>query len=127
MSNDDIQSLKEKAQFFSIVAYGIHSRFDKWLKEKLLSEFDLKSMFMYEYFTTKPLIVGEEITAQTGFSPFLLRIINQERFLKDLNSISEITQWNQIRSIVSNFSNLKDFWCGRSSISLANIKSVNSR
>ena len=123
MSNDDIQSLKEKAQFFSIIAYGIHSRFDKWLKEKLLSEFDLKSMFMYEYFTMKPLIVGEEITAQTVFSPFLLRIINQERFLKDLNSISEIIQWDQIGSTVSNFSNLKDFWCDRSGISLANVKS----
>jgi hypothetical protein len=122
--SSDIQELKEKAQFFSIVAYGIHSMFDRWLNRKMLSKFDLKSMFMYEYFTLKPIISSEEIDTQKGFAPFLLRIINQKRFLKKIESIPEISSWNQIGSVISNFSNLKDFWHGKTGINLADIRST---
>lgn len=123
MSND-IQDLKEKAQFFSIVAYGIHSMFDRWLNREMLSRFDLKSMFMYEYFTLKPILSNEEINTQKIFAPFLLRIINQERFLRKIKDISEVSSWDQIGSVISDFSNVKDFWHGKTGINLADIRTT---
>lgn len=102
--------LKEKASFFSIVGYGLHSKINNWLKEFFGREFETKSVSFYEYFLTEARIRGKRDETTCGYAPFLLRILSEREFVPILGSAIRATKWEEISLTVSSFAALKDFW-----------------
>ena len=97
-----------RRNFLSIVAYGIHSKYQKDLKQKIEEEFRMKSVFVYEYFL-ETCVRGQEIKEISGFLPFLLRILNEQNFLPEItNDMPKNSE--EIKFTPFNFENLCKFW-----------------
>lgn len=82
----------EKNDFFSIVVYGIHSKYKKELERKFETEFNRRSVFFYEGFLEKPYIRKSNARENEIYvnSPYLLSILNEQRFIPKIDkSISD--------------------------------------
>jgi len=99
----------EKRKFLSLVAYGIHSKYQKKLKRRMEGEFECKSVYIYEYFLEHPVIKKSEKGSISGFAPFLLRILNESRFVPKITKDFP-ESWRDIERQPYNYDNVKEFW-----------------
>jgi hypothetical protein len=101
--------VQEKRDFLSIVAYGIHSKYQKDLRRAIEKEFNCRSVFVYEYFFDTPYVRGQKVNTRSGYLAFLLRILNEQRFVPKVPDRFP-KRWNEIEFLPLNSKNLWSFW-----------------
>lgn len=100
----------EKRTFLSLVAYGIHSKYQKKLRKSLERDFGIKSTFIYEYFLEHPVVKDKESKSHISiFGPFLLRILNESRFVPKITRTFP-KSWTDIEKLPYKYKNIKKFW-----------------
>ena len=99
----------EKRVFLSLVAYGVHSKYQKKLRRSLEMDFKFKSVFIYEYFLEHPVVKGSKKLPISCFEPFLLRILNESRFVPKITEAFP-KNWTDIDKLPYKYKNIKKFW-----------------
>lgn len=106
-------NIEDRRSLLTITAYGIHSSYHKIIEREIEKEFGIKSVYVYEYFLDTPFVrnpkdqnVFPESTG--GFDPFLLRILNEQKFVPEIKE--KINKWQEIRLLPFTFDNIWAFW-----------------
>ena len=134
---EDTKFDHEKASFFSIVCYGIHSKLNSWIKNEFEKCIGQKPISFYEYFLTTPITkeqarkkrVSGELQA---YSPFLYRILNEREWIPEMGSMrqdkggrADEDEWKKIDMVNSSFKTLKEFWTpDGKGIAMADVKDM---
>lgn len=120
----------EKASFFSIVCYGIHSKLNSWIKNEFEKCIGQKPISFYEYFLDTP-ITKEQARKlerdEKAYSPFLFRILNERGWIPKMSSMkSGAKKWQDIHMDNNSFDTLKKFWApdDTKGIAMANAKDM---
>lgn len=102
-------NIEERRTLLAITAYGIHSSYHKIIEREIEKEFGIKSVYVYEYFLDTPFVRGSKsISPISCFYPFLLRILNEQRFIPEINE--KINKYQDVRLLPFTFDNLWEFW-----------------
>ncbi|MBA7615690.1 hypothetical protein ES703_22975 [subsurface metagenome] len=102
---------REKASFFSIVCYGIHSKLNSWIKNEFGKCIKQKPIAFYEYFLTTPITKQQSIDGLKAYAPYLFRILNEREWIPEMGSMkSSANAWEDIKMVNSYFDSLKKFW-----------------
>jgi len=99
----------EKRAFLTLVAYGIHSTYQKKIRLLLEKDFGIRSFFVYEYLFDPPVIKGFKTGPISAFAPFLLRILNESNFIPKITEIYP-DSWTDIEKLPYSYENIAKFW-----------------
>lgn len=102
----------DRRNFFTITAYGIHSKYHKIIERKIENEFKTKSVYVYEYFFDTPFVRTEgRQEVISSFEPFLLRILNEQKFIPEIpEGKNKIKNYKEAKSLPFTFGNIWKFW-----------------
>ena len=99
----------EKRAFLTLVAYGIHSTYQKKIRISLEKDFGIRSFFVYEYLLDQPVIRGLERRPISAFAPFLLRILNESNFIPKIRDVFP-NKRTDIETSPYNYESISGFW-----------------
>ena len=99
----------EKRAFLTLVAYGIHSTYQKKIRISLEKDFGIRSFFVYEYLFDSPVIKGLEKRPISFFAPFLLRILNESNFIPKIRDVFP-NKRTDIETSPYNYESISGFW-----------------
>ena len=99
----------EKRAFLTLVAYEIHSTYQKKIRISLEKDFGIRSFFVYEYLFDSPVIKGLERGPISAFAPFVLRILNESQFIPKITKAIP-DNWRDIESLPYKHENIVPFW-----------------
>lgn len=99
----------EKRAFLTLVAYGIHSTYQKEIRISLEKDFGIRSFFVYEYLLDQPVIKGLERRPISAFAPFLLRILNESNFIPKIRDVFP-NKRTDIETSPDNYESISGFW-----------------
>lgn len=103
----------EKASFFSLVCYGIHSKLNGWIRHEFEKCIGQKPVAFYEYFLATPITKQQaqgKLDSVKAFAPFLFRILNERDFIPKMSSAISAKGWQDISMVNSSFESLREFW-----------------
>lgn len=104
---------REKASFFSIVCYGIHSKLNSWIKNEFEKCIGQKPIAFYEYFLNTPITKEraiEQEREEKAYAPYLFRILNERDWIPEMRSMKKVHKWEDIDMVNSSFESLREFW-----------------
>ena len=99
----------EKRAFLTLVAYGIHSTYQKKIRLLLEKDFGIRSFFVYEYLLEQPVVKGTKRGHISIFEPFLLRLLNESKFVPKITTAFP-NKWTDIGKSPYTYENILDFW-----------------
>jgi len=131
MNEDIMNDMREKAAFFSIVCYGIHSKLNNWVKKEFEKCIGQKPVAFYEYFLASPITKNKQSkNGLQAYAPFLFRILNDREWIPDMREMmpdekKPAPTWKNIKMVNNSFGAIKKFWApGNKGIPLANVKNM---